>query len=72
MEYRLQQTNEIYYDISFEDLNIIQSIQALWIQYVMWERSLLIAQAFNNPNLEAVQNRVYRIPLDFYNTLRIF
>jgi hypothetical protein len=72
MVYRLQQPNETFYNISFENLNVIENIQALWIEYVMWERSLLEAQVFNNPNLEAVQNRVYKIPMDFYNTLRIF
>lgn len=60
------------YTFTFEELNLIESIQALWIQYVMWERSLLLAQAFKSPDFSAVQNRVYRIPMEFYNTLRIF
>ena len=63
---------EVFYNISFVNLNIIDRIQDLWSQYVMWERALLMAQAFNNPNLEEIQNRLYRIPLDFYDNLRVF
>jgi hypothetical protein len=75
MVYPLQQPRtpyEVFYNISFEDLNIIDRLQDLWMQYVMWERSLLIAQAFDLPNLQAVLDRLYGIPLDFYNTLRVF
>jgi len=61
-----------FYNLSFEDLNIIDTIQELWLQYIMWERSLLMTLAFNHPNLEFILNRIYRVPLDFYNTLRVF
>jgi len=60
------------YNLSFEDLNIIDTIQELWMQYIMWERSLLMTLAFNHPNLEFILSRIYRVPLDFYNTLRVF
>lgn len=73
MAYRAQETPfEAFYNLSFEDLNIIDSIQELWLQYIMWERSVLIAMAFDLPNLQAILERIYRVPVDFYNTLRVF
>jgi hypothetical protein len=38
----------------------------------MLERSLLLSQAFDLPNLQVILDRIYRVPLDFYNTLRVF
>lgn len=73
MIHKLQeQPYEVFYNITFSDLNVIDGIQRLWTQYVMWVRALLMALAFDDPNLAAILNRLYRVPLDFYNTLRIF
>jgi hypothetical protein len=38
----------------------------------MWTRALFLAWTDNSANLPAVQGRVYQIPMDFYNTLRVF
>ncbi len=58
--------------ITFEQFNILNNLISLWQRYVMWTRSFFMAWIDNSPNLSAVQNRVYQIPMDFYNTLRVF
>lgn len=58
--------------ITFEQFNILNNLISLWQRYVMWTRALLLAWMENSESLPAVQNRVYQIPMDFYNTLRVF
>lgn len=54
------------------EYNIYRNIVDLWSRYIMWTRSLFFSKAGDQPNLEAVQNRVMQIPTEFYSTLRIF
>lgn len=53
-------------------LEIIDNIQTLWILYVMWERSSIIGKFFTVPTQLPAQNRVFEIPLEFFNVLRVY
>jgi len=57
---------------TFEQFNILNNLISLWQRYAMWSRALFLSKAGNSPNLHAVENRFYQIPMDFYNTLRVF
>ena len=57
---------------TFEQFNILNNLISLWQRYTMWTRSLFLSKKENSPNILAVQNRYYQIPMDFYNTLRVF
>lgn len=58
--------------LTFEQFNILNNLISLWQRYTMWTRALFLSKAENSPNLLAVQNRVYQLPMEFYNTLRVF
>ncbi len=57
---------------TLEQFNILNNLISLWQRYAMWTRSLFLSKLENSPNLLAVRNRVYQIPMEFYNTLRVF
>ncbi len=58
--------------LTFEQLNILNNLISLWQRYTMWTRALFFSKMENSPNLAAIQNRVNQMPMDFYNTLRVF
>ena len=57
---------------TFEQFNILNNLISLWERYAMWTRALFLSKEGNSPNLNAVQNRVNQLPMEFYNTLRVF
>lgn len=57
---------------TLEQFNILNNLISLWQRYTMWTRSLFLSKEGNSPNLLAVQNRFYQLPMEFYNTLRVF
>ena len=57
---------------TFEQFNVLNNLISLWQRYAMWTRALFLSKSGNSPNLNAVENRYYQIPMDFYNTLRVF
>jgi hypothetical protein len=58
--------------LTFEQLNILNNLISLWQRYVIWTRALFLSKLENSTNLDAVQNRVDQLPMDFYNVLRVF
>ncbi|HVI39602.1 MAG TPA: hypothetical protein VM577_02995, partial [Anaerovoracaceae bacterium] len=70
MIHKFQDTERQCFTI--EQYNILNHLITLWTHYQMWTRSLFIAKEENLQNLSAVQDRVYEIPMDFYNTMRVF
>ena len=58
--------------LTFEQLNILNNLISLWQRYTMWTRALFFSKMENSPNLAAIQNQVNHLPMDFYNTLRVF
>jgi hypothetical protein len=67
-----QETGQPQRCLTFEELNILKNIITLWTNYEMWTRSLMISTLLNLPQSEAVRNRVYNLPSEFYSTLRVF
>lgn len=58
--------------LTFEQFNILNNLISLWQRYTMWTRALFFSKMENSANLFAIQNRVNQLPMDFYNTLRVF
>lgn len=59
--------------VTFEQMNAILDFRRLWAQMAAWTRSFIYSIINNNPNITAVTKRLYEgVPLDFYNTLRVF
>ena len=69
---KLQETDRQQRCLTFEELNILQNMITLWTNYEMWMRSLMISTLLNLPQSQAVRNRVYALPTEFYSTLRVF
>lgn len=53
--------------ITFEQLNTIITFQRLWTYIAVWMRSFIQSTVFNTPNLKAVSDKLYSLPLDFYD-----
>jgi len=69
---KLQETGQQQKCLTFEQLNVLQNMVTLWTNYAMWTRSLMISTLLGLPESQAVRNRVYAIPTEFYSALRIF
>ncbi len=53
-----------------EDLR--NTLRQLWSQYSLWTRFYIISKMDNLGDLEVVTNRLYEVPIDFYNVLRVY
>ncbi|HEY8390803.1 MAG TPA: acetylglutamate kinase [Clostridia bacterium] len=53
-------------------LHIFYTMRRLWNEHVLWTRQFIVSSIFNNPDLEAVTQRLLRNPSDFGMVLRPF
>lgn len=53
-----------------EDLRNV--LRQLWNQYSLWTRFYIVSKMGDLDDLEVVTNRLYEVPIDFYNVLRIY
>lgn len=72
MTQALQDTLPIERQFTFEKLNILANLLTLWNRYAIWTRSLMISTFLDLPQNEAVKKRIYNLPSEFYNTMRVF
>ena len=56
--------------MSPKQLQVLNTMQRLWIEHVMWTRSFIISTANDLKDLDAVTKRLLRNPVDFANQLR--
>jgi hypothetical protein len=54
------------------NLTVMQTVRMLWMQHSEWTRMAFTAVIFQNPNEEAVTQRLLRNPIDFGNFLYRF
>lgn len=58
-------------NFTYEDVNILLNFSKLWIDVVLWMRSLFRSFLEDLPDLPTVMTRVFQgIPSDFYNEFR--
>ncbi|MDF3001913.1 MAG: hypothetical protein K0Q48_2032 [Bacillota bacterium] len=69
---KLQDTIPLERRYTFEELNILTNLIMLWNRYAIWTRSLMISTFLDLPQNQAVRKRLYDLPIEFYNTLRVF
>ncbi len=55
---------------SREDLRNV--LRQLWNQYSLWTRFYIVSKTAGLDDLEVVTNRLYEVPIDFYNVLKIY
>lgn len=53
-------------------MDLILNVYNLWMQHSEWTRMAFASIIFNNPDEEAVTDRLLRNPVDFYFLLRSF
>ena len=63
------QNNE-YYWVSDNEVRLLEKMNLVWEQHIMWTRMLLISIAENLKDLEATQNRLLRNPKDIADVFR--
>lgn len=58
--------------LTSEQVNIITAFEGLWIQIAHWTRALIQSYIFNLPNLNAVSDKLYSLPWNFYGILSCY
>ncbi|HHU17658.1 MAG: hypothetical protein ACOX4V_00095 [Anaerovoracaceae bacterium] len=61
-----------YYGLSFEQLQLSNTIRQLWMEHILWTRFFILSTAFDLPDLQFVTERLLRNPDDFARALRPF
>lgn len=62
--------NQNNYWVSINEVRLLEQMNLVWEQYIMWTRMLLISIAENLKDLEATQARLLRNPKDIANVFR--
>jgi hypothetical protein len=57
--------------LTYGQMNLINIFRTLWLDLAIWTRALMLSVASGMPNVEAVTNRLYRIPVEVYNYMRM-
>ena len=60
------------YWVSINQVKLLEQMNLVWEQHIMWTRMLLISIAENLKDLEATQARLLRNPIDIANVFRPF
>lgn len=60
------------YCISMSQVKLLEQMNLVWEQHIMWTRMLLISIAENLKDLDATQNRLLRNPRDIADIFRIY
>ena len=58
--------------ITLGELNIINTVRILWMEFIMWSRAFITSVVAGNGDVEAVGLKLYNIPNDFGNLFSIF
>lgn len=62
--------NQNNYWISINEVNLLEQMNLVWEQHIMWTRMLLISIAEDLKDLDATQTRLLRNPRDIANVFR--
>lgn len=60
------------YWVSINQVKLLEQMNLVWEQHIMWTRMLLISIAENLKDLEATQARLLRNPIDIANVFRSY
>ena len=58
--------------VSINEVRLLEQMNLVWEQHIMWTRMLLISIAENLRDLDATQTRLLRNPKDIANVFRTF
>jgi len=67
----IRKTQQLETYIPYGQMNLIFSLRTLWLELATWTSSYLTSTASGLNNIEAVSERLYRIPLEIGNVLRL-
>ena len=67
---RINQNQSTY--ITYGQMNLINDFRALWAELVIWMRSYMVSTITGFSNINAIRNRVNRIPWDMRQKLQPF
>lgn len=62
--------NQNNYWVSINEVNLLEQMNLVWEQHIMWTRMLLISIAESLKDLDATQTRLLRNPRDIANVFR--
>ena len=58
--------------ITYGQMNLINTLRKLWMEFPMWRRAFLVSFASDLSDQEVIGNRLYRSPTDIGNVLETF
>lgn len=64
--------NQNNYWVSINEVKLLEQMNLVWEQHIMWTRMLLISIAENLKDLDATQTRLLRNPKDIANVFRTY
>lgn len=64
--------NQNNYWVSINEVNLLEQMNLVWEQHIMWTRMLLISIAEGLKDLDATQTRLLRNPKDIANVFRAY
>ena len=64
--------NQNNYWVSINEVRLLEQMNLVWEQHIMWTRMLLISIAENLKDLDATQSRLLRNPKDIANVFRTY
>jgi len=56
--------------LTYGQLNLLRNFEALWLSLALWTRAFALRVSYG-VDYTAIFNRLYRVPLDFYNSLQL-
>lgn len=69
--YKMAETNQEKY-ITYDQLNVINAIQKMWLKLEAWMKIYINASAFDNPILNTANNTLVNFSIDPYSKFSIF
>lgn len=53
--------------LTYEQVNTITVFERLWTDIAAWTRAYIVSSVFSLPNLKAVSEKLYSLPMGFYD-----
>jgi hypothetical protein len=65
-------SNWKYHAANYGQMNLMNELRRLWMEHMIWTRQYIVSALSGLPDLDIVQKRLLRNPMDFANVLEVF
>lgn len=72
MIYKAEQKMPNQNYITYDQMNIINAFQKMWLHIAIWMRTYIKALVYETRNLPSISSQLINLPSDFYGTFSLF